>query len=302
MPAPRPRPTQPKRHRHTAASRRRGLPHTAASRRRRLSRAFELGRATVGAVHGGTSKYHHAWPHRLVGRLRSNIDGRTWPSGRCARHAKGQGIAGDAVGACGFHVHTRRLPCWLVGSPRSPNSELTTRRRFGRLERSSKSTSWSSGLEPTPRSQSSTGLPAAWRPAVPDSQREWTRRSRKHTPQRHEVALRPENAHTRTLAGRDAGDGVIACTTDNVVVRLDPATWAVTARVSTPSAPDGCAWSPSRVRPSSSSTRPTPPWCRSGSSEPRRSSTTRPTSRSVTADATWVSSFSADAVHRLAPG
>ncbi|HEU5001065.1 MAG TPA: hypothetical protein VFT68_19165 [Lapillicoccus sp.] len=103
----------------------------------------------------------------------------------------------------------------------------------------------------------------------------------------------------------------VACTTDNVVVRLDPASWAVTARVTTPTAPDGLAAGPDGRLRLVAQQGPTlvviDPNTNAVVSQQALGTLPQLYDQAnlavaVTADATWVSSFSADAVHRLTTG
>jgi streptogramin lyase len=103
----------------------------------------------------------------------------------------------------------------------------------------------------------------------------------------------------------------VACTTDNVVVRLDPATWAAAARIITPTAPDGLVAGPDGRLRLVAQQGPTlvviDPNTDAVVSEQALGVLPQLYDQAnlavaVTADATWVSSFSADAVHRLAAG
>ena len=103
----------------------------------------------------------------------------------------------------------------------------------------------------------------------------------------------------------------VACTTDNVVVRLDPTSWAVTARVTTPTAPDGLVAGPDGRLRLVAQQGPTlvviDPTTNAVVSQQVLGTVPQLYDQAnlavaVTADATWVSSFSADAVHRLAAG
>ena len=103
----------------------------------------------------------------------------------------------------------------------------------------------------------------------------------------------------------------VACTTDNVVVRLDPATWAAAARIITPTAPDGLVAGPDGRLRLVAQQGPTlvviDPNTDAVVSEQALGVLPQLYDQAnlavaVTADATWVSSFSADAVHRVAAG
>jgi streptogramin lyase len=103
----------------------------------------------------------------------------------------------------------------------------------------------------------------------------------------------------------------VACTTDNVVVRLDPTTWAVTARVPTPTAPDDLVAGPDGRLRLVAQQGPTlvviDPKTNAVLSQRVLGTLPQLDDRAnlavaATADATWVSSFSADAVHRLTTG
>jgi streptogramin lyase len=100
----------------------------------------------------------------------------------------------------------------------------------------------------------------------------------------------------------------VACTTDNVVVRLDPTTWAVTVRVPTPTAPDDLVAGPDGRLRLVAQQGPTlvviDPKTNAVLSQRVLGTLPQLDDRAnlavaATADATWVSSFSADAVHRL---
>ena len=102
----------------------------------------------------------------------------------------------------------------------------------------------------------------------------------------------------------------VACTTDNVVVRLDPATWAAAARNITPTAPDGLVAGPDGRLRLVAQQGPTlvviDPNTDAVVSEQALGVLPQLYDQAnlavaVTADATWVSSFSADAVHRVPP-